>query len=442
MGGINSVPVAPKDVDILPPRFSSLPSHRDSLPFSPISHGFGASERAALFSRHFARPGAWVAGALRPAPTSDVGDVRVKAGVALPLPAAYGGGGGRDFTASLATRGAVSSLGAPLLGQLRLSLSGGGGLQAVGSVGDVMGATGVYATLPLDAMLQRGAGGAEGRVLLGAGRAPAPAAAAALSPAELPEVGLRVSRGAWSAGGHLGAGAPYPFRAWALWGGGSGAVSAGLELSSGGVASLLRAAGNSPSPATGDPLPQPPPPVGGATARGTLALGAALALRQPQFELSLAVDGARGYDVVAGYTQTFVMRRSVYNPLEEARVKGVYQHVDLGVEARKALRPPFAAALDLAAAWQLNRCALLKARVGTERDAALSLALRTWTEPSAVFCVTGSVDGKGEPALGLSLTLASGGDSQYRAVDLGQQRATPSLLIPAKEHINEKRREV
>jgi hypothetical protein len=314
----------------------------------------------------------------------------------------------------------------------------------VGSVGDASGANGGYLLLPLDAMLQqpRPAG-----VLVGTGGAalsPAAAAAAAAGApvVALPEVGLRVSRGAWSAGGHFGAGAPFPFRAWAAWFGGDGSrgggsVTAGVEMSGASALSLLRSAGGA-APSAAPTAPTPPPPAAAA-----LAYGCAVALRQPLFEMSLAVDGAAGYDVVAGYTQSFVVRRAVYNPLEEARVKGVYQHVDLSVEARKALRPPFAAALDLAAAWHWNRCVQLKARLGTQRDVALSLALRTWTEPSLVLCLTGSVDGKsGEPGVGVALTVAGGGEREYRAAALGQQRAAPSLMVPAKEHLNEKRREV
>jgi hypothetical protein len=447
---LSTAPPPPKpNVDLLPPRFSPLPSHRDELPFSPLFRGFGAQSRADLFTRHFAARGAFLQGSFRPAPDAEGADVRVKVGAAVPLPAAYSGGSGapepRDFAASVAARLLMrpAPLAEPLLGQLRLSLSGGGGLHGVGSVGDASGGTGGYLFLPLDAMLQQGA---EGRVLVGTGgAAAAPAAAApaaAAGGAALPEVGLRVSRGDWSAGGHLGAGFPYPFRAWALFGGGgegSGSVSAGVEVSGASAASLLRVA-SSPLSAAAAPSPPPPPPP--PRRAGELALGAALALKRPLFEMSLAVDGARGYDVVAGYTQSFVVRRAVYNPLEEGRVKGVYQHVDLGVEARKALRPPFAASLDLAAAWQLNRCVLLKARLGTQRDAAVTLALRTWTEPSVVLCLTGSLSGSGEPGVGLSLALAGGAEREYRAAPLGQQRAAPTLLVPAKEYLNEKRREV
>ena len=49
---------------------------------------------------------------------------------------------------------------------------------------------------------------------------------------------------------------------------------------------------------------------------------------------------------------------------------------------------------------------------------------------------------RGEPGVGVSLALAGGAEREYRAAPLGQQRAAPTLLVPAKEYLNEKRREV
>jgi hypothetical protein len=186
---------------------------------------------------------------------------------------------------------------------------------------------------------------------------------------------------------------------------------------------------------------QPPPPLlpTAPRPRCDVDVDAAVSLSQaPTFELSLALDGARR-EVVVGYVHSMTLRRRVASPLAPRHVRGIYNYVDVGFELRRALAPPFPSAIALGAAWQLNRNVLLKARLGT-RDAAATLALRSWWDPAATLCITAAVDrlapGGGAPALGCSLTVEQGGRVEYRKARAGAQAAAPDLALRAQPQLN------
>ncbi|KAG1654792.1 hypothetical protein FOA52_005727 [Chlamydomonas sp. UWO 241] len=105
--------------------------------------------------------------------------------------------------------------------------------------------------------------------------------------------------------------------------------------------------------------------------------------------------------LVASFHQHFAINRRVVNPLERSHVVGISNYIDVGMQLVSAvgeggsggissssdadLPPP---GVDIAAAWQINKNWLVKARVGSASCAAAA-GFRAWTHPS--FMVLTSV---------------------------------------------------
>lgn len=156
----------------------------------------------------------------------------------------------------------------------------------------------------------------------------------------------------------------------------------------------------------------------------------------PLYEISFVLDGFRK-EVVVGYSQSLTVRRRVYNILEKRNVKGIFQYVDFGIEARRQLLPPYSATLAVAGAVQLNRHWMLKGRVGS-RDASLSAVLKTWSDPSVTLALTSTWDlTRQSGGIGLFLNVEKGGEVQYQKAIRGSQHVAPSLALRASPHINE-----
>lgn len=536
---------SPPAVDLLPPRFDAPLFHPDPTPVSPLQTSFGSRSRAALLEQHFALPGARVSANLCP-------DKSIGALVSFDIPLTRASDGRPvAFDVSVSGRGPLPALGVGMTGSASLRMDGSGSLIAQGSVvesrvgyfgpegaregavtsssssvpsgplshlSSIQGmAPAVYARIPIQNHPSYPAPG-EGSSGVGTlaphdmgSRYTALSSPTSL-PTLLPEVGVRYASAtsSWAAGGHFGAGAHYPIKAWALgrYGGelvgadasssssGSGGrggvgdgeegvdgkrsrlLTFGVELSGSMVDMFSSAASTTTTTSSssgrgtahpinpfredappsspsreGIPLPLPlslsrPPPV-------TFGAGVTLSHTRPLYELSLAYDGERG-EAVAGYMHSLVVRRGrIWNPFEASHVKGIYQYVDLGVECRRGLKEPYSAAIGVGGAWQLNRNVLLKARVGS-RDAALSVALRSWTEPRVTLCATaslggggnGGVGGAGIPAgfslgggalaWGVSVSLDQGTlmGSDFRLGESSEHKPVPSLQLPATPSLN------
>ena len=145
-------------------------------------------------------------------------------------------------------------------------------------------------------------------------------------------------------------------------------------------------------------------------AAGGVRLDAMVALQNssPPSVLSISLNGG-SRQVVAAYSASYAVRRTVFNPLAPAHVVGIWQHVDVALEARRALAATAlsaaaaqgqgqgpgpgqgGAALGAAAALQLNRVARVAARIEaaqTGARGAASLTLRTWSDPAAAVTAT------------------------------------------------------
>lgn len=164
---------------------------------------------------------------------------------------------------------------------------------------------------------------------------------------------------------------------------------------------------------------------------------AAISIGQsPIYEISLALDGYRK-EIVAGYTHALTIRRKVYNIFERSNVKGIYQYLTLGIEARKQLELPFTTSLAFASALQFNRSTLAKIRIG-QKDISTTLALKTWTDPAVTLCVTGSYDRyyNTNSGIGIHLNIERGGEIDYRKAITGYQTVVENKALIAQDQLS------
>ena len=198
---------------------------------------------------------------------------------------------------------------------------------------------------------------------------------------------------------------------------------------------------------------------------------ATLSRLSPPSELSLAFNG-KSQSVIAAYTTSFAIRRNVYNPLAPSHILGIWQHVDIAIEAKRALSnispspspsPSInsgntnsgsgngggGAALGGAVALQLNRMTRIATRIEASRfgaKAAVSLSLRTWSDPAALLTGTLHFDALRGLGTGISLDIshAPRDDLEKKIVtNYGGGKSSrnsiphiPSLSLPATPPIN------
>lgn len=232
----------------------------------------------------------------------------------------------------------------------------------------------------------------------------------------------------FSAGLHVSPVAPHPAKVWAIGAIGTGGAVIGAQLNSDSTrwaASALPRQGDNSSLAS------------------TPRFDADLALSfspVPTYDISLAVDGAR-CEAVAAYTHHLTVRRRVFNPVAEANVVGIWNYVDLGVEFRRQLRPPFATTAKLGAAWQANKNMLAKACMGSG-GASATLAFKSWWDPEVTVSVTGTLDAKNrEGSVGVRIGIDSGlGSPEFDKSKEGRQGAAQNIPLLAQPQLSERTR--
>jgi hypothetical protein len=168
------------------------------------------------------------------------------------------------------------------------------------------------------------------------------------------------------------------------------------------------------------------------TWRGALSVAAPPPLA---YEVSVAVDTA-AREAVLGYVHAMTLRRRVWNVLEAAHVKGIFNYLDVGFELRRPLPPDRGATRAVVgAAWQLNKNWLVKGRAGPH-DAAVTVAFRSWWDPVATVSATaawapGDRTRSGDVALGVRFALEKGGAPEYRKAVRGYQGGAGVRVVPA-----------
>eukprot|EP00993_Chasmostoma_nieuportense_P002545 NODE_3330_length_988_cov_26.569106_g3184_i0.p1 GENE.NODE_3330_length_988_cov_26.569106_g3184_i0~~NODE_3330_length_988_cov_26.569106_g3184_i0.p1 ORF type:complete len:170 (+),score=29.34 NODE_3330_length_988_cov_26.569106_g3184_i0:388-897(+) len=131
--------------------------------------------------------------------------------------------------------------------------------------------------------------------------------------------------------------------------------------------------------------------------------------------------------MVASSFHNFAIRRSVYNPLERAHVKGITNYVDIGFQlTARRVQQSYADPQAMAAIpWQLNKNLWCKARL-SNKDCGVVVGVKSWTTPSLSVCGSLVYDLRSKhQCLGLCLSVENYGDVTY-------QKAARRAMIPSK----------
>jgi hypothetical protein len=339
-------------------------------------------------------------------------------------------GGGRTAADSgfrVAARAGTSGDG-PVRARGAVHVSSQGTDCALATLDDTRGRGGAWLLLPLDSSNFSSKDGAD----LGFGADPlrirerSSAGLAGGSPMGGAEVGVRMNGGApqllgvrdieWSLGAHAGAGripslaTPPPLKLWAVARAGVGAgLSAGAALA----------------------LPS-----------GKVDAAVSVAAAEPASELTAEINGGTRA-VTVGLTRAFELRRRVYNPFEDAHVKGLWMHGQFALETQRKLDPPGDASLAAGVTLQLNRVVQVAARVTSNNAGpmlALAAAFVSWTQPALRLTLTSHLTPSAQAAFGarLDVTMDSPNAPDTKAhADYGGARVpnphAPSLRLPVTE---------
>lgn len=136
---------------------------------------------------------------------------------------------------------------------------------------------------------------------------------------------------------------------------------------------------------------------------------------KPSFEIA-AIANDLGKSFSLSYFQHFVLRRKIYNPLEEAHVTHIVNYVDVGTKV--SVVRGAGARMGVAASWQLNKNHMFKAKVDNHR-ASLAWVFKNWTYPSFALSTCGKYDFKtGQPSVGATLSIQSMSQRLIRYISL------------------------
>ena len=370
--------------DLLPPKFERQQELLDRLSRSPFDYSFGKKDRDVLFNSLVAQPRT-VGVSLHVKPDPD-GPVFVKAAA--------------EFDAGR------SSLFSPHIQLGYESPRVAGGERPMLYLGKVQLGADNSSTFASAIALERESGvcgfiSASGNAIVGGG---SPSLQTHQLVASDIDVGMRwmPPERPFSVGFHASPISPHPLKFWAVGAfGQGGAVRAGVQARTDAARWRVPEIACDPSAIALAPIPR-------------FDIDAAISVSQPRaFDVSLALDGARG-EVVAGYLHHLSVRRRVLNPLAEANVVGIWNYIDLGVELRRQLRPPFANTATLGAGWQVNKNIMVKGRIGSS-GAAATVALKTWWDPAVTLSVSTAYDAsRRESMVGLRIGVESGlGKADY-----------------------------
>jgi hypothetical protein len=111
---------------------------------------------------------------------------------------------------------------------------------------------------------------------------------------------------------------------------------------------------------------------------------------KPSFEIA-AVAKDLGKSFSLSYFQHFVLRRKIYNPLEENHITHIVNYVDVGTKV--SVDQQRNATMGVAASWQLNKNHMMKAKVDNHR-LTLAWVFKNWTYPSFALSLCTKYDWK------------------------------------------------
>ncbi|KAM7255314.1 hypothetical protein ACFE04_020555 [Oxalis oulophora] len=163
------------------------------------------------------------------------------------------------------------------------------------------------------------------------------------------------------------------------------------------------------------------------------AIGYGVGSNQLRPSFNVGLELANSSQLIASFYQHLVVPRRVLNPLEESRVVGITNYIDVGFEMQKRVDGVRStnnfhdATFQVAASWQANKNLLLKAKLGTHSQT-IALAFKSWWNPSVTFNIsaTNGTDEK-TTGCGIGIRFENLQKPRYERVDPNYVMITPNL---------------
>lgn len=152
-------------------------------------------------------------------------------------------------------------------------------------------------------------------------------------------------------------------------------------------------------------------------------------LRSGRGNFSAAVEVVQQRQLCLSYLHHLALQRRVYNPLERGDVVAITNYLDMGLQ----MAIPLDASSDdgfmhMAAAWQVNKNVLVKARLGTDA-VNVGVALKSWTVPALTLAASMGWDVvQRKPVVGLQVHTDNIGALRYERAPPGMRQVGRRLV--------------
>lgn len=219
----------------------------------------------------------------------------------------------------------------------------------------------------------------------------------------------------------------------------SGPMTLGLQYASGGTPLLSRALFDKPASVASEALSKVSYALAYSPAAGS-AYGACCApmtdkqhidwLHAGRGNFSAAVEVIQQRQLCLSYLHHLALQRKVYNPLERGDVVAITNYLDMGLQMAIPLDASTTDGgfMRMAAAWQVNKNVLVKAKLGTDA-VSLGLALKSWTVPALTVSASAGWDVmQRKPMLGLHVHTDNMGTLRYERAPPGMRQVGKRLV--------------
>ncbi len=134
------------------------------------------------------------------------------------------------------------------------------------------------------------------------------------------------------------------------------------------------------------------------------------------------------------YLHHLALQRRVYNPLEHGDVVAITNYLDLGLQmaipldATPTTPPSSEGFLRMALAWQVNKNAMVKARLGTD-VLNMGVAVKSWSNPALTVAASVGWDiARKTPVVGLQVHTDNIGALRYERAPPGMKQVGRRLV--------------
>lgn len=149
---------------------------------------------------------------------------------------------------------------------------------------------------------------------------------------------------------------------------------------------------------------------------------------------SAAVEVVQQKQLCLSYLHHLALQRRVYNPLERGDVVAITNYLDMGLQmaipldATAETPPSSEGFLRMAAAWQVNKNLMVKARLGTDA-LTMGVAVKSWSNPAlTVAASVGWNVASRAPVVGLQVHTDNIGALRYERAPPGMRQVGKRLV--------------